>query len=410
MSHYQYHGDDAFYQPYIKNNSSYAQYPHYNTNHNNYANTRSSNTQLKPTTSTQGSYKELLEKLQKEVEMLRNKNEGLKKENLEISQKYNEVSQLNQRMIEKEKENSKVQQDQEFHLTRLLDENKEKNRQIHLLSEENQGLTTKLIDCNNLLLDLGEKHNELKENHNALRTKFLKIARPIQVDHGDCNEIANSVRDIISNIGKVIEKIRGPDSSNLDKMVAIEQCKYFNILPESGISDTVNLDLCMEGVIMRVLIELFFKRKFECFLDDANSYMNIYYLVYNQNPTLAMRWRQQICASLSAEHQYMSERKEKQVGKAIDAIKQVLSKAYPSGKLPSRVKTLCSRAFDLALTMMSVESMYSYIEPPLGIQFDNETMETFPDSNTNGIISLVIFPGFEDEEKKFRIKPWVWCR
>jgi hypothetical protein len=105
----------------------------------------------------------------------------------------------------------------------------------------------------------------------------------------------------------------------------------------------------------------------------------------------------------------MERRREGEVSEAAAAISDLVFRVYQNVSMSINIRELCYNAFDLSFVMLGMESCIYPVLTPLGTPFVHTAMTTPQKSNPAGVVSLVIFPAFVDNNNSFHIKPKVWC-
>ncbi|KAF9090561.1 hypothetical protein BGX27_002223 [Mortierella sp. AM989] len=277
------------------------------------------------------------------------------------------------------------------------------------------------------LEELKHKHNELIQNYNDLHRKFekkdgnykkltkdyMELVRPIHVSDGDHPTIHNRLTSIRVMIENLIQNATKDNYANVDKRATIQLLKGYGVFeglsfPEADL-EYYHLEFYVEFLIMSTLVNCFFEKQLRCVLDLSDKFADIYWWVYRRDSKMATRWRQQLCALAAQDTEAVRVRRDQEVRMPLSYISELVHAVYSNVNMSAKIKDLCYSAFDLAFTMVRIESVI-YPEPfSFGMPFDSENMDTPRKSNTAGKVSLTIFPAFRDREGNFKSKSKVWC-
>ncbi|KAG0309717.1 hypothetical protein BGZ99_000794 [Dissophora globulifera] len=293
------------------------------------------------------------------------------------------------------------------------------NKELEKISEENRLMLKnheRLEHKNTELLqqynDLQHKYNKKVENYKELDRNYMALVRPLQVTKDDPSTIYNRLVQITVSIEHLIQRAKGDRSVNLRREAVFENFQgygLFQVFPEEALLDPYHLNLYMESVIMTILFYRLFARPLGCIFEQSKEFEGIRKWVNERDPKMATRWRQQICVLVAQDVDTMAHKREEEVRAAAESLSHVISTIYPNVDMSVKIKELCYNTFDLSLAMFGMESMIYPVPIRLGIPFDNENMTTPQKSNPEGLVSLVIFPAFQDDSKNFYYKPKVWC-
>ncbi|KAG0319555.1 hypothetical protein BGZ99_005016 [Dissophora globulifera] len=285
-----------------------------------------------------------------------------------------------------------------------------RNRDILKRNEQLEHTNTNLMQQYN---DLQQKYDKKVESYKELDKNYMDLVRPLLVTTDDFSTIYNRLMQIRVSIENLVQKAKGNRSTNLQQEAALNYFRDFGLLEDFPIEETAmepyHLNFCMESAIMTILIERLFTRPLECIFDQSEKFEDISRWVNERDRKIAARWRQQLCILVSQDVDAMTRRKEEEVNKVAQALSDLISKVYSNVDMSAKIKDLCLNTFDLSFAMFGMESVIYPVSIPLGAAFDDESMTTPQNSNPAGLVTLVIFPAFQDHDKKFYFRPKVWC-
>ncbi|KAF9311767.1 hypothetical protein BG003_007038 [Podila horticola] len=203
------------------------------------------------------------------------------------------------------------------------------------------------------------KHKYAKkvQSYKELDKNYMDLVRPLQVTADDPSTIYRRLMYIRLSIETLVQKAKGDRSTNMKKEAAIEHFRESKLLQDFPVEearlDSYHLNLYMESAIMMT--------------------------------------------------------REEEVNQATMELSNLISQVYPNVDMSVKIKDLCYNTFDLSYAMFGMESAIYPVSLALGTPFDDKTMTTPQKSNPTGLVSLVIFPAFQDNHKIFYIEPKVWC-
>ncbi|KAI1294251.1 hypothetical protein EDD11_008212 [Mortierella claussenii] len=259
--------------------------------------------------------------------------------------------------------------------------------------------------------ELQSKMAKRDRDYEIMSKNYLDHVRMIRATDDDHSTIIERLTHLKAAIEHLIRKTQGSRSMNLNRAAAVEHFRNSGLLEEFPIPESAlepfHLNLYMESVFMSALVTSFFDKPLCCIFDYNKGFKEIYDWMFKRNNKLAVRWRQQLCVMLTQDPETKA-RQETAVTATANALTEVISKVYINSNEGPKIRELCSKAFDLAVAMTGLESPVSPVTVPLGTPFDSESMATSLKSNTEGIVALVIFPAFRDNDG-FSVWPKVWC-
>ncbi|KAF9207929.1 hypothetical protein BGZ49_010204 [Haplosporangium sp. Z 27] len=353
-------------------------------------------------------------------QQLQHVNQGLQCKNLELHQEneslkqhsttlQHEIQELQHGNLEFHHINEKLKNYSmglRTHLDSVIDTNSNLNASIEQHHRDNS-------DLRQQYQDLERKFNKKVESYKKLDKDYMDLVRPILPTNDDNSTIYRRLMDIRVSIENLIQKARGPRSTNLNKEAAIEHFKKTKLLEGFPISEAdlepYHLDLYMESAMMSTLIDGFFSRPLDCIFDHSQEFLDVYKWIDERDGKTATRWRQQLCVLASQDTETMKRKREEEVIRAGLILSAMVSGVYTNVDLSEKINGLCYSAFDLSFAMFGMESRIYPVTTPLGVLFDDETMKTPHKSNPTGVVSLVIFPAFGDDSNTFFMEPKVWC-
>ncbi|KAG0278154.1 hypothetical protein BGZ95_004580 [Linnemannia exigua] len=260
--------------------------------------------------------------------------------------------------------------------------------------------------------DLQAKFDAQKRDYETMSKNYLEHVRLIRATDDDHSTIIDRLTHLKSFIEQMIRKAQGSRSVNLNRAVAIEYLKSYGLLdnfpvPERSL-EPFHLNLFMEAMVMRALVDRFFDQPLCCVFEYNKGFSQIYDWMNSRNHSQAVRWRQQLCLMLTQDPETKA-RQDKEVAMTADALTELISGVYNGVNEGSKIRDICNKAFELSVAMTGIDSVIKPVSPPLNTPYNEEYMRTSLKSNPQGKVALVIFPGFKDKEENFNIGPKVWC-
>ncbi|KAF9129201.1 hypothetical protein BGW39_004393 [Mortierella sp. 14UC] len=260
--------------------------------------------------------------------------------------------------------------------------------------------------------DLQARFDAQKRDYETMSKNYLEHVRLIRATDDDHSTIIDRLTHLKSFIEQLIRKAQGSRSINLNRAVAIEYLKSYGLLddfpvPERSL-EPFHLNLFMESVVMKVLIDRFFDQPLCCIFEYNKGFSQIYDWMNSRNHSQAVRWRQQLCLMLTQDPETKA-RQDKEVAMTADALTELISSVYSGSNEGSKIRDICNKAFELSVAMTGIDSVIKPVNPPLNTPYNEEYMRTSLKSNPQGKVALVIFPAFKDKEENFNIGPKVWC-
>ncbi|KAF9427820.1 hypothetical protein BGZ76_002175 [Entomortierella beljakovae] len=295
----------------------------------------------------------------------------------------------------------------------------QKNREILDLESNNSQLQATVLELQrqkqDLLRhrqDLEQKLEKKEKDYNVMSKNYLDHVRMIRATDDDHSTILDKLNNLKVSIEHLVRKIQGTKSANLNKAVAIDQFNSSGLLGE--IPSTVNLtepfllNLYMESVIMSKLVTNFFDKPLSCVFDYNSGFKDIYEWMFPRNHSLAVRWRQQLCVMLTQDPE-AKVRQEQLVTRTTNELVETISKIYSNFNEAAKIREICCKSFELSVAMAALETVISPAQIQPDARFDEETMTASNKSNMEGRVGLIIFPAFKDHDGGFYVKPKVWC-
>ncbi|KAF9104390.1 hypothetical protein BGX27_010114 [Mortierella sp. AM989] len=286
-----------------------------------------------------------------------------------------------------------------------------RNQQLYEELEELKSQNTRLAQDN---MNLNRKYDMKAESHRNLSKEYMDLVRPIMTTNYDYATIHRDLVGIRVSIENLVQRAKGIRSSNMKKEAVVQHFKSSGQLegfpiPEDDL-EPYHLSLYIESAIMSVLMDSFFSRPLECIFDYGEKFKDIYRWVDERDSKVSTRWRQQLCVLAIRDTHAMNLKREQEVTKAVISLSRLVRKFYSNVDMSSTITELCYAAFDLSFGMFGMESLITPVSIPLGMQFDNESMDAAYDSNMEGDVSLVIIPAFKGIDSTSWVKPKVWCK
>ncbi|KAF9901486.1 hypothetical protein EC991_006061 [Linnemannia zychae] len=260
--------------------------------------------------------------------------------------------------------------------------------------------------------DLQARFDAQKRDYETMSKNYLEHVRLIRATDDDHSTIIDRLTHLKSFIEQLIRKAQGSRSINLNRAAAIEYLKSYGLLdnfpvPEKNL-ESFHLNLFMESVVMKVLVDRFFDQPLCCVFEYNKGFSQIYDWMNSRNHSQAVRWRQQLCLMLTQDPETKA-RQDKEVAMTAEALTELISGVYNGSNEGPKIRDICNKAFELSVAMTGIDSVIKPVNPPLNTPYDEEYMRTSLKSNPQGKVALVIFPAFKDKEENFNIGPKVWC-
>lgn len=292
--------------------------------------------------------------------------------------------------------------------------------QLKSASECKRDMIENLSRLEHAYINLQQQHDDMKhkyakkvQSYKELDKNYMDLVRPLQVTADDPSTIYRRLMYIRLSIETLVQKAKGDRSTNMKKEAAIEHFRESKLLQDFPVEearlDSYHLNLYMESAIMMTLVDRLFKRPLGCIINQGELFEGIISWVESRDSKVATRWKQQLCILISQDDNAMACRREEEVNQATMELSNLISQVYPNVDMSVKIKDLCYNTFDLSYAMFGMESAIYPVSLALGTPFDDKTMTTPQKSNPTGLVSLVIFPAFQDNHKIFHIEPKVWC-
>ncbi|GJJ73548.1 hypothetical protein EMPS_05906 [Entomortierella parvispora] len=247
---------------------------------------------------------------------------------------------------------------------------------------------------------LHQKLETQQRDYEVMSKNYFDLVRLIRVTDDDHSTIIDKLNKLKTSIENLVKKAQGGRSVNLNKDAALEHIKNSGKLegfpvPEDKL-DAHHLNLFMESIVMSTLVSFFFEKPLSSIFDYNDGFKQIYDWMRERNPTLAFRWRQQLCVMLRDDPK-TKVRQEELVASAVAVLSEIVSSVYTNTEESVKIRDICNQALALSLALTSQESAIFPETVPIGTDFDAITMIATPKSNIEGKVVLVVFPTFKDE-------------
>ncbi|KAG0259139.1 hypothetical protein DFQ27_004219 [Actinomortierella ambigua] len=259
-----------------------------------------------------------------------------------------------------------------------------------------------------------QKAQKTTKRYEDLDRKYMDIARSLQVTPEDRSTIGKKLEHVGSTIENLVIACKGKCSINLNRTATIalfQQTGWFQQFPaQESQLQSLHLNLCIESAMMQILIDRLFTRPLDCIFDLSEQFGEVSGWVEGRRSRAAARWRQELCILIAQDDKDMACRKERAVMEAAMELEELITTVYNNVDTSSlnKITELSSLAFDISYAMYGMESRVSPFNVDPGTPFNDTDMNMATQSNPNGIVSLMVFPGFKDSDDKLYFKPKVW--
>ncbi|KAG0363049.1 hypothetical protein BG005_002946 [Podila minutissima] len=259
------------------------------------------------------------------------------------------------------------------------------------------------------------KLKKVTRNYEDLDRKYMDLARTLQVTGDDRSTINKQLEVVSSTIENLVIRVRGKGSVNLNRDAAILHFRNSGLLQDFPVPEhdleSLHLNLFMEYAMMAILIGRLFTRPLQCIFDQSAEFEAICKWVEGRGSRAAARWRQELCILIAQDSEEMTRRKEREVNEAIVELKDLVSSVYGNvdTSMSDKIKELCNVAFDLSYVMFGMESRVYPVRIDVATPFNDNAMTMAKRSDPRGLVSLVVFPHFQDSNNKLYFKSKVWC-